>query len=295
MKNNFALITTACLCLAVTTVVSAADYIIIGEPSAHSLLNRYEQPLSKEEYRILGKNVPFRITDPDGTLGDQITPAVKAEVSGIVYFMQPAENKLSGKSSGYYRRFSGCTPIGDTVEILPGNSVSVDDRYPSGGKSAALKAGARLERVFSVQNLFYVRISDSPETYGWCAGSSNVWRRVKSGTQAKMVRSETADTLSSEIASRAEALIDSANAGYIVFFEHFNKLTGQDKAIPHWAKDLSGSGIKWILNEPYRSNAQLDASSAELEQQLHQMLAARMFKASYSRGTMLIEKNQSGR
>jgi hypothetical protein len=292
MRNLF--LSAAALCTAVVTLpfsISADEYIIVGSPESYSILNQYEQPLSQTEIDNIGGYCPFRIINADGMLGDQITPAIKTELNSRSYYIQKDGKWENG--SGYLRKYRDCRTLNDTVQIMKALSVEIASANRNNLIKEKILPGQKLKRIFYSGGRYYVRILFNTGYHAWVSSDSDSWRIIKN--KQFEASAESRDSIDGILVKRVESVIDSANAAYTAFFDHFNQLTGQEKTIPFWTKQKSGKFQQWILNEPYRQNGQLDQSSYQLAQQLSRMLVGRRCSAQYENGSITVLEMKDGR
>jgi hypothetical protein len=269
-----------------------ADFIIVADPSVYTIFNGYQQPLSKEEASRFLPHAPLRIIEKQVVLGDQITRALKFSYRDETGYLLIDENgALVGEKNRSNRQTqNNCEVFNDTVELL-GDGMRLS---PPQGKSATLKKGERLSRVFRSNNRYYVLAIDAaPPSYGWCAlETKNAWKRI--GLSPAVAKGS--DTLlPPELKNRLVKRIEQANRSYEATFNHFNARSGDDKRIPRWQIGFTPSSITFTLNGPWNNSDELASSTQYLKRDLETMLLGTGFWLSGDRGTIVIKRMAQGK
>jgi hypothetical protein len=274
----------------VTAVIAkgGADFIIIASPKEYAVYNQYEQPLSEDEKAFFVPYSPLRIVKKDMILGDQITHALTFTFKQRMYYLLKDEDgKFTGEkqNSGRQVFFRGVELIEDTIESLTGGLTMASGE----GMSVVIPKGTRMERIFRSGPRYYCAAIFGRTTYGWSSLEPRyAWRNVDRGISAR------ADTgLPEMLRQRIMARFASANESYKAFFYHFNSLCGDEKAVPRWCCEKSGSRMICRLTGSSSNNDQLSESLKILEQDIGNLLMGTDFKAIGVNGEIVIEKRGS--
>ncbi len=273
-------------------VCPAVELMIVESLVPYRVLNKYEQPLSREEKDAFPGNAPFVIVDRDATLGDQLTPAMIVTYKGVRYFFQKdSDGGLLGSSSGGYRRtFRNAVETADTVQL--NTSMTAHTRYPQSGGTFRIPDGRLLVRLFRINGYHYVHAADTPSRYGWVRLSQNEWSEP---SKAHAARNPTKTTLNETLRERIVAHIDSRNAMYKKYFSSLNEITPRNKAVPQWSIHEEGSeGMTFILSGGPDIVAALEESSRVVAEELGNILLAEQFTARYRDGAIRVHRRQGG-
>jgi len=271
------------LCATVALIARTADILILGSAESFSILNEYEQPMSADDKKAMGANAPFVIDEEDGTLGDQITRVMRATWLGSPrFFLKNDEGGLISKGASVYRRkFTGCTPVLDTVETT--RDIVLAERYPSEGKMTTVGKGRPCVVLFKSGSYYYVTPADGGNRYGWCpVSSASSWKKVRGAA------AQPDSVINPELRTRLTAKFERADAAYSRFFDHFSRRTGMEKSAPRWSFSASGAQLRWIMSEPYKSSGELDGSTAVLVKEIENILLGKPFLISYKNGVVLV-------
>lgn len=261
-----------------------ADFLILSNPSDLTILNHFEQTASSDEKKqhFLSYS-PLQIIEKNTTLGDQITEALRFEYQGKNWYIQKNENGgFDGLKQGYQKTFQKCELVKDTVTLT--KSIRIYEQYPSAGKFFTISSGS-VERVFKFQNCYYVYSFASPQKYGWYNGSPSVFEKKKTVSKKSMVQSD--------FVNRIESRLKDINEMYAGFFGHFNDITNQQKSIPVWTTEKSGTVIKCKLVGSVEIVDQLEMSTLYVVQEIRQILAGKPYMADYQDGEIIIRQSQS--
>jgi hypothetical protein len=266
-----------------------ADYLIIADPLAYTIYNQYQQPLSSSEKAEFAPCSPLRVIEKSITLGDQITRALKFEFGRQVYFLLMDEDgKFTGEKPKSGRQsVKNSETIGDTVEATAGGL-----NFSAGsGRTAGIPKGTRIYRVFRSDVRYYIAVLQDRVTYGWSSlEPRSAWRKISKGTAPETA---TVDTVLSEtVKERIKERLASANESYKSIFSHFNSLTGDEKAMPRWRCESSGSRMRCALTGSGCSSDQLSESTRFLAQDMENLLIGTDFGVYCRNGEIVIEKRR---
>ncbi|MDO5575726.1 MAG: hypothetical protein Q4F84_01490 [Fibrobacter sp.] len=266
-----------------TNGANSADFLILSSPSDLTILNHFEQTVSADEKKqIILPYSPLQIIEKNTTLGDQITEALRFEYKGKTWFIQKNEKgNFAGLKQGYQKTFQKCELINDTVTLT--KSIRIYEQYPSSGKFSTVSPGS-VERVFKFQNCYYVYSFENPQKYGWYSGASSVFEKKKTVSKSSLIQSD--------FVNRIESRLKTINEMYTGFFGHFNDITNQQKSIPVWTTEKSGSVIKCKLVGSVEIVDQLEMSTQYVVQEIRQILAGKPYMADYQNGEIIIRQTQ---
>ncbi len=217
------------------------DYLIIEEPAALKIYNKYEQKINSDDAELFKPFCALRLTDSNITLSDNFTLADRIEIEGMYFYLLKTNRQTLdvSQSAGYLKELRGVRVIEDTVVIsrenmfylqTPGSSAKTV--LPAG---TLLPAGCILRRIFFSGNMTYIQILDETRQYGWCNLSA------KSGWH-KLLR-PVAETDLSVILKRIQPVFDRYNSLYRNSFQYFNAQTGEQRAIPYWQVEMKNKRI----------------------------------------------------
>lgn len=218
-----------------------ADYLIVENPAALIILDKYEQ---NSRLKIL-PFTPFRILEEHTLLSDDLTPALKAQTEeGPLFILRNEDGKIAGEdAAGYIHIFRKCTQLGDTIRVLRNKSILFYKKYftVSANQRRYLQQGDILIRLFKYRQGYYLkRINRSP-AYGWCrlpAGQS--WLKLEGKTAGKPVLSEA-------LRLRIKAFISRINRLYENYFAYFNRTYRDEYPPPGWQVSETEEGMKLVL------------------------------------------------
>jgi hypothetical protein len=267
------------------------DFIVVADPSAYTIYNQYEQPVSENEQGWFFHYSPFQVVEKDITLGDQITHALKFVFQQRMYYLLKDEDgKFIGEKSKSGRQIiRDAEPFGDTIEALAVGLTMVDGE----GRNIPITKGMRLARIFRSGPRYYCTAVSDRAVYGWSSLEPRyAWRKLDKSISAGV--SALSDTgLSEYLRLRILARFASANEAYKACFSHFNSLRGDEKAVPQWRCERNGGRFVCRLDGSISSNGQLSESSKVLEQDIGNLLMGTDYKAMNVNGEILIEKRNS--
>lgn len=255
-----------------------ADFLVIFRPSAVSLLDKFESPLSNERKAELGTNLPLRIEDLTTTLGDGITPAARVSLLGqTLYLLRDEKGNIAG-AHGNSSLLRNCSVENDTLEV--GSGGKLYPQYSLSGNPQSVTTGTLVLVVFRYSGKRFVKVLDKP-LYGWFSGNAHPPARSEIAGGRGISR---ADRTTERIIAR----IDEANAAYRQFFDHFNKRTGRRKTAPQWECSLQGSGMQCRLTGPSGAETFLSASTEELVQDLKEICLGGALSVRHEQGELFI-------
>ncbi len=218
------------------------DYLIVENPAALLILNKYEQNSAID----FPSFTPFRIIEEHTLLSDAVTPALKAEAEGKPLFIVRDEKEkfIGEEGSGYAAIFRKCASLGDSVRVLRERSIWLYEKYfnQRDNRREYLKKEDILIRIFKYKGSYYVkRINRSP-AYGWCrlpAGTS--WSKLEPQRAGRPVLSE-------DLRLRIRAFIAGVNLTYKNYFDYFNGAYQDHIPAPRWEVRDTDRGLEMRLS-----------------------------------------------
>jgi len=276
------------LFLLVSAYAEKADFLILSNPLALSVLNKYEQPASAEEKALFVPYTPLRIANLNGTLGDGVSPALKAMIGHDIWYLQKNNDStlVNEKNCPYRQVYKNCEIAGDTMTVSRSGSVALYERYPNQGARLALDADEMIIRIFSYGGLWYCGQPGKKPRYGWAKPGADAWKRLEHAAPADTV-------LSAATENAIAAVFQNANAAYEKYFDHFNAATGQQKSVPQWRCSAGkDGGMQCELLGARAYVEQLDESNTVLARTAEGLLLGTGFKAEYRDGAVVIRRKQ---
>jgi len=176
-------------------------------------------------------------------LSDGLTPCMKVEVDGDVFFLLRDESgRLAGwKDLGYVRTFQHKEHVGDTVEVIQPNRIELES--PERNGTIRLLKADRLIRYFEDGGAWYVRRLGARPSYGWAVLPTN-----GQGTTWKIVRSAAVPiVLSQMLRGRIVARINAINETFVQVYRVLGKETGKSIPVPRWSVDSGGTVLSCVL------------------------------------------------
>lgn len=228
-----------------TASAEEAEFFVAEHPAKFVIYNRYQQVLSVEDRGALVPFEPIRVVDAFDVLGDGITPCMKVEIRGDVYYLLlEAEGRLAGElHAGVITFYHRVRPLADTILVMRSGSL----RFEPAGSTAAtfLPAGEHLIQIFRYASRTFVYRRAPPRVYGWVSLKSSdenrLWMIAKEVTVA---RSAITGRIKDSVASRV-ARVNSILEG---LFNYFNRTTPHPRPIPRWTAELSDSAITCTID-----------------------------------------------
>ncbi|MGD9200130.1 MAG: hypothetical protein PVI26_01080 [Chitinispirillia bacterium] len=263
-----------------------ASYLIVKNPTAFTILNKYEQDITAAEKKTFIAYSPLKILSRNTTLGDQLSQALKFQFQNKIYFLLRNENgKLIGlKNTGYRKILQNCIHINDTIRILRGNVLRLSEQSPTQGKGTYLLKNDILIRIFRYKNSYFLlRLGDTNQ-YGWCNLSpKSTWQKYAKKQESKTI------VISNSIRNRIESKIKSVNEMYVNFFDYFNRIEGKSKSIPQWIISSQENILQISLHKNIGYLNQMAESTDILIKDLENILIGEPFLVKQLNGVISIE------
>jgi hypothetical protein len=221
-----------------------AAFLIIEQPRSLTIFNQYQQRISDREAASLVPFTPFRILVADAVLGDGFTPCMKVEVAGTVFYLcKDEDGSLFGhQRAGDQRVVQDATVLGDTVEILRGDRLTLTDAQQN--RTSSLEKGTRVQRVFSSGGLTFVKVITAEESYGWVNFDPSV--QGKDWDHAKLIGVSTADVMQ-RILPPMQLKVSEVNEKIRRLFDYLNTTSSRKLQPPQWSVQQSGAVLRCVL------------------------------------------------
>ena len=274
------------LILPVPTRAQTSDVLIIEKTDRLSLFDAFQRSVTKRAVPAIPPFTPLRILRSREILNDGITPTMKIEADGVIFYLLcDGAGRLVGRNSlGMVRTFVNCRWIGDTVEVLRSSRVMFRD--PVQKTSRPLPAGEHLARFFEDNGSVYVkRLSRSP-AYGWTSLPMNQegmgWRIMRSGL--------TSETLPTGVLDRMNERVRQANQNLLQIYSLLNAESGKRLAPPQWRVRARTPGLYIVDLVPASSAASYSQSLLTLASAFQTYLLGTGFGATTSRNTIEVRR-----
>ena len=215
------------------------DVLIVQKPDQLVVYDSFQQSLASPQQNVLQSFVPMRILKYRDLLGDGITPCVKVDVEGEVFYLLRHENgHLAGRNDlGVVKLFRRVRPMNDTVEVLASHSIQMEN--PVQGSRRFLSVGDYCLRCFFDAGAYYVRTLGSHPEYGWLRLSP-----VEKGKSWQIARPEQARVdLPPMIRDRIAGRIKDANLAYTEVYSLLTAETGKLFPAPQWEIESTRSSL----------------------------------------------------
>ncbi len=268
-----------------------SDFIILAQPRDYTIFNQYEQPITEAEKKLFAPFAPLQIKNDNEVLGDQITHALRAVFEGETWFLEKDENGNLLGDKGKQNRpvYKKCLVLNDTVQIVNGHAVCFSEKFPPSGQAGFLEKGDFVERLFSYGGYCCVKRIGAQVRYGWSSFAQKAaWKRVEQ--VAEKLETGLTSFLSERIVQRFAA----ANRAYKEYFDHFNKLTKQERSVPFWRCETRGNEVYCSLNAPYNGSSDLDESTHCLVRDIENTLIGKHYVVVPGKGAMTIRPESGG-
>ena len=247
------------------SVSQTYDVLVIEKTGLLNCYDEFQKSIPPDLLnRILPPFVPIKIVKNQETLGDGVTPCMKAEVDGSTLYLLTDEKYLLSfrKREGTVLTYRDKSFIGDTIEILKSGYWSLVDPLKRTRKT--LPAGEKFMRAFSDGGMTYVKwLADSVE-FGWLslpgALKGKTWRVVVAGIDTT--------GLSPAMVDRLLIRIQQANRALAEIYALLSQESGRLMTTPQWVVSFRKRTITCTL-EPSEAalsyKESLSALSAALQ------------------------------
>ena len=268
-----------------------ADYLIVENPQALTIYNRYQQTLADADKGLLAPYTPFRILNEEELLSDQISLASRCLFNGEILFLlrDDGGHYYGQEQAGYVKIFKAAAVLGDTIEIIQRkhiNLYSPEQDIRISRKLTTLSGGQLCVRIFRHQSRDYVRLIGESQPYGWLRLSDEQsWSRYVPPREAT-------GAIPQNILQRVQTRIQAANNAYAAYVAYFNRHYGRNETIPAWQLSLSESQIEGRLNEPSYMQG-LKRSNRYLFQDLENLLLGTDLTLQIGEASFFIQRRGS--
>lgn len=230
------------------------DFIIVENPQALVILNKFKQPINNTEKFIFTKNKPLFITNIEGLLNDGVRAFTEIEVNNNKYYLlKEIKGKYYGEqNAGFIQKYFNKRFYYDTLKILSTNGNTLFDVDKKSKMS--LNIGDLLVRVFEDNNLVYVKLPNN--NYGWLRlGKKNVDYSIIKTDKIRIVK------ISKQITDDITKKFEYVNKLNEKIYTTLNKLKNKKNIPPKWKVTVTDSRIIATLNKDFEkfgnSNKQL--------------------------------------
>ncbi|MBN1408600.1 MAG: hypothetical protein JW956_12455 [Calditrichaceae bacterium] len=268
-----------------------ADFLIVENPAALTIYNKYQQSISSQVQNQLSPFTPFQIIEENEMLSDQISHASRVILNGNTYFiLKDEEGNFVSDETEYSKIFKNCELFGDTINIFRNNRVSIFSKpeyLVNKKRHRYLEENRYCLRMFRYKNLYYLKVPGDSVVYGWTQLPQTGWE-VSHETLANL------EVIPDHLISRLKIRIDAANQDYENFFSYFKKKYNVNFNIPYWHMEISDYEIKGILNDPTLAD-NLKYSNRYLMQDIDNIFLGSEFMFVYSDSTFYIKPGNKRR
>ena len=226
------------------------DFLVIEHAGRLVVYNKYQQQATEAERKFFTPFAPIRILKSDGLLADGFTRCMRVELWGETFFLLKDKGGKLTRSGplGFEQTFRNTAILLDTVQILAGQSVRLT---PINSAPVYLAQGEKVVRIFRYLNAAYcARPGPSPE-YGWAGiagkGVGRIWKTTAASGSLRT-------SIPVPLVEQVEMRVGEVNRLLARLFEHFNNESHQQKEIPHWTIESTGTAITCTLRGAGRSD-----------------------------------------
>ena len=210
------------------------DFIIVENPSALHILNKYEQKISFQEEKLFLTNCALEIINRRETLSDNFSSAVKVKIKNdIFYLLLDQDDQIKNSNgAGYLRIYTKTKLVNDTIEVIKDKTVYLESPDPKSNQKRFLPPGIRLRRIFKSNNKYYCQVMDSESIYGWSTFT------VSAGWRLLVASQSSSETIPPEIIGSIQKKITDTNQTLQNLFKYLNAETNENLTIPQWEVEV---------------------------------------------------------
>lgn len=262
-----------------------ADFLILENPTALFILNKYEQRISFQEEKLFLPFCAFQIMNRNEILSDNFTTAFKVLINYKQYFLLTDEKQklINLNQAGYYQFFENGKVLNDTIDITQSNVIYLESPDPTNKKKRYLEKGVSVRRIFQKNNKYYVQLLNLDKSLGWANLEHDKYWRL---TEKRMVYSTTTP---SQVVQKIRNILQRTNRILESLFQYFNRNTNQQLPIVQWQMEIIDNKILCTLSEPY-SLEQLTESTQYLINELDTTLMGTGLSLELKKGHIEIAK-----
>lgn len=261
----------------VASIISAAEFYIIENPSALIIYDKYEA--REEDKDIFLPYSPFEIIEKSATLGDGISEVMKVTYIGETYYILKDDNgKIEGLSeAGSIKKITAST-YSDTLSSI--GSVIVKEGFYPGKKNVSSLFNQNSVAVLKYKGYLYL-INNKKTVFGW--SNSHNWKKVKRES-TKIQKTEVSDDQFSKLTNKIKEI----NELYKKTFNYYNEKLNESKGVPYWKIEKEGKVINFKLRGSKASIVQLEESSQYIVQEFLNILLGDPFDVKYRDGQITV-------
>jgi hypothetical protein len=255
-----------------------ADFVIIKNPAALTILNRFQQRLTKSDARNFGAQAPFKVLQLDETLGDELTRAHRVSFKGKIYFLVLDDK---GRPTGLppdeeLKVLKNCQVLGDTIRVRQSGRLTF--------RPGSLGRGDLLLRQFKNRGAYYLSSLGRKPLSGWCSlQPASAWEKVVVREKPKKA------VLNASLQERIRERFKKVNQAYQHYFDHFNQQTGENRSAPRWKCTGSAFGFTCTFSGSAQDVKDLAKSTQILVDGLQHMLLGKPFRVSLEHKRIFIK------
>jgi len=231
------------LIIFLVNIISAreADFLIVQDPKALQIFNKYEQRLNPAQKLIFPSFCALEIITSDLLLSDSYTPAVEVSYNNrTFYIIKERKGDLAfTDKAGFIKTYHRATVLYDTIEILDNEVSSLNiKKFPNLTSSEKFKKGSLLRRVFRIRQGTYIQSLQSPAKFSWVD--------LKEGTYRKFLASISDFELNKESGAILEQVIrktEQINTLYLRLFADLNYQSGENYQVSRWQIEQVHEGL----------------------------------------------------
>jgi hypothetical protein len=270
----------AALLLAPAFALSAVDVLLVEQPAALRILDRYQQTVERPSTVGIVPFVPMTIIQERQTLSDGFTPAVRVEIGGETFFLlgDGHGGLLRVGDPGAVRRLRSVVPVGDTISVQRAAGLRLQD--PLRRTSSLL--GGLVRREFRLGGETYVRLLDESGRYGWVTlgERGGRWQPYRSAAPVARGPLEGTETRVRELLSTTNAVLDS-------LYRFLNARTGASRRAPRWELERAQGELTCQLRGLADPGA-MSESTAALARRIELAVSGSGVEVTQSPGTIRI-------
>lgn len=262
------------------------DILIVENPFALHIYNRYQQNLSAREARLLRPYVPMVIVDEAAFLSDDFTRCMIVEIEQSTFYILKNDDQTVKNidRAGFNKIFRRCAVLGDTVETLADRSVTLSLGDPKSTWTSPLERGAQLHRLFRYNRVDYVRTLNNPISYGWVLFPA--WENGR--TWKAVVRTATPGVIPLDFRQQIQSRFREVNQALKELFGYLNKETRQNRPVPQWELRVTENRITCALNDKSYVD-RFSETIAYIVADLENLLLGTDFEVSYVDGVIVVQ------
>ena len=271
------------------TIASAksdkADFLVLENPTALFILNKYEQRISSGEEKLFRPYCALQIIERNAILSDNFTTAINVLINDEKYFLLTDENQelINLTRTGYHHFFLNSEVLDDTVHITQSNRIYLESPNSKNVRRRYLEKGVLLRRIFQKNNDFYIQLLNSDKSFGWSnLARGQYWQFIEKPKVNSTI-------IPTTITQHIKNILQRSNRVLKNLFEYFNKNTSEYLPIAQWQMEIYDDKIICTLSGNY-SPEQLTESTPYLVNELDNILMGTGLSLEVKKGHIEILK-----